>query len=95
MHDDQRNFSKTLFPRWLRVKNPEQSGKFRNDCWNKIETSKHHDPYQPTQHLVYSFMVSGKGRMDSMPIKAYIIYLIKRHPQKRKVKQISITLDPC
>lgn len=49
-------------------------------------------------------MVSGKGRMrdffvptsqafESMPIEAYIIYLIKRLPQKRKVSQISIILD--
>lgn len=108
MHGDQRNFSKTLFPRWLkeelkaqsRVGNPEMT------VGTKLKQTRIMTLVSP--HSIWSvhIMVSGKGRMrdffvvvvptsqafDSVPREAYIVYLIKRHPQKRKVSQISIHL---
>lgn len=46
----------------IRVNNPEQSGKSRNDCCNKIKASEHHDPYQP--HIAsgsHIFCIMAKG----------------------------------
>lgn len=108
MHDDQRNFSKTLFPRWLKEELKTQSRVGNSEVTGGTKLKQASIMTLISPHSIWSIhiMVSGKGRMrdflfvstsqalDSMPIEAYITYLINRHPQKRKVSQISITLDP-
>lgn len=102
MHDDQRNFSKTLFPRWLKeeLKTQSRVGSPKMTVGTKLKQASIMTLICP--HSIWSIhnMVSGKGRMQdffcsdftsfgSMPIEAYIVYSIKR-----KVSQISIILDP-
>lgn len=74
-----------------RVNSPEQSGKSRNNCCNKIKASKHRGPYQPhTASGLYILCSLAKGRkkllfltpqaFDSIPSEVCIFYVIKRQP---------------
>lgn len=84
----------------IRVNNPEQTGKFRDNSSNEIKARKQLDPQPITSVWSIHTVFSREGRVreisfrpnsqafESMPEEVLIVYLIKRQPLNRNVSRI-------